>query len=285
MYEDILYQVQDGMGLITLNRPKQLNAWGGKMATEMREAVEAAANDPEVVAIVITGAGRGFCAGADLSSLTNLVSASQNQNGGEATSGNSISRELGGDNNSEDDDFAGAYTYLMAVEKPVIAAINGAVAGMALPLVLSCDLRFIADEAVIVSAFVQRGLVAEFGTSWLLTRQVGAANALDILFSSRKIGGEEAARMGFANRSMPVDELMPFVRDYVANLARSSSPTSMAIMKRQVYSQLHAGLGDAERESLVLMAESFRRPDFAEGVQSFLEQRDPNFNRLPLSTN
>lgn len=299
MYEDILYEVQDGMGLITLNRPQQLNAWGGKMATEMRQAVESAANDPEVVAIVITGAGKGFCAGADLSSLTNLVSANQGETADGDDPAAAISAELSGgakDHGAGDDgdasdagedvvtnNFAGAYTYLMAVEKPVIAAINGAVAGMAVPMVLSCDLRFMADEAVIVTAFVQRGLIAEFGTSWLLARQVGPAHALDMLFSSRKVDGQEAARMGFVNRSMPLEELMPYVRDYVSGLARMSSPSSMAVMKRQVYSQLHDGLGAAERESLALMAQSFRRPDFAEGVKSFLEQREPQFNRLPVA--
>jgi enoyl-CoA hydratase/carnithine racemase len=161
----------------------------------------------------------------------------------------------------------------------VIAAVNGAVAGMAFPFALCCDLRVVTPDALFLTAFSQRGLIAEWGLSWLLPRLVGPAVALDLLFSSRRVKGEEAFSLGLANYLVPADELLSFCRDYIENLARSCSPASMAIMKRQVYEQLHRGLAEAEAESQALMLESFGRPDFKEGVQSFLEKRQPNFDR------
>jgi enoyl-CoA hydratase/carnithine racemase len=152
---------------------------------------------------------------------------------------------------------------------------------MAVPFVLCCDLRFMSADAVVLTAFAQRGLIAEWGLSWLLPRLVGPAVALDLLFSSRKVGGEEAARLGLVNACLPADELLTHCIEYVQGLAERCSPASLSIMKRQVYEQLHAGLGRAERDSQRLMVESFGRPDFAEGVSSFLEKRAPAFGRLP----
>ncbi|MEJ7585101.1 MAG: enoyl-CoA hydratase-related protein, partial [Acidimicrobiales bacterium] len=164
--------------------------------------------------------------------------------------------------------------------KPVVAAINGAVAGMAVPLVLACDLRFMATDAILTTAFAHRGLIAEWGISWLLPRLVGPAAALDLLYSARKVDGAECAALGLVNRALPVDDVLPHAVRYVEELARMSSPTSMAVMKRQVYQQLHAGLGPAEREAIKLMLESFNRPDFAEGVGSFQQRRPPHFPRM-----
>jgi enoyl-CoA hydratase/carnithine racemase len=177
------------------------------------------------------------------------------------------------------EDLRGTYTYLLSVPKPVIGAINGAVAGMGVPIALSCDIRFMNEDAVVTTSFAQRGLVAEWGLSWLLTRLVGPAHALDLLYTARKVKGEEAARIGLVNRALPAEDVLPAAQDYVRELAMSSSPTSMAVMKRQVYSELHAGLGAAERHAIDLMKESFTRPDFAEGVRSFLERRPPEFPR------
>ena len=174
----------------------------------------------------------------------------------------------------------GTYTYLMSVPKPVIAAINGPVAGMGVPIALACDLRFMAEDAVLITAFTQRGLVAEWGTSWLLPRLVGTAVSLDLLFSSRKITGIEAAALRVVNAALPRADVLAHAQQYVRDLAASSSPTSMAIMKRQVYQQMHAGLLAAETEARSLMLESFGRPDFREGVASFMERRPPAFERL-----
>jgi enoyl-CoA hydratase/carnithine racemase len=275
-YEEIRYDVDDPVATITLHRPEVLNAWTDRMAAEVRHAVAAAEADSRVVGIVLTGAGRGFCAGADLRRLSAI------------SSGNSRSErlpeELGsdpGDPSFGDDLHRGTYTYLLSVPKPVIAAINGPVAGMAVPIVLACDLRFMAEDAVLTTSFSQRGLVAEWGSSWLLPRLTGTAVALDLLFSGRKITGAEAAALRVVNAALPRDDVLAHAQQYVRDLAAATSPTSLAIMKRQVYQQLHAGLLGAEREAHQLMLESFGRPDFREGVNSYLERRPPAFERLP----
>jgi enoyl-CoA hydratase/carnithine racemase len=273
-YEQILFEVDDPVATITLNRPQALNAWTDRMGFEVRHAVSVAERDPRVVGIVITGAGRGFCAGADLSRLSAVSAGNRTVE----TAGDLAAEP--GDESFGDDLRLGTYTYLMSVPKPVIAAINGPVAGMAVPIVLACDLRFMAEDAILMTAFSQRGLVAEWGTSWLLPRLVGTAVALDLLFSSRKVSGRECEALRLVNAALPREDVLPHAQQYVRDLAATSSPNSMAIMKRQVYQQLHAGLLGAEREARDLMLESFGRADFREGVSSFLEKRPPAFDRL-----
>jgi enoyl-CoA hydratase/carnithine racemase len=275
-YEEIRYDVDDPVATITLNRPDVLNAWTDRMAAEVRHAAAAAEADSRVVGIVLTGAGRGFCAGADLRRLSAINSGDRSfvQPSSELSSDP-------GDPAFGDDLHLGTYTYLMSVPKPVIAAINGPVAGMAVPIVLACDLRFMAEDAVLTTSFSQRGLIAEWGISWLLPRLAGTAVALDLLFSSRKITGTEAAALRVVNAALPRDEVLAHAQQYVRDLAATTSPASLAIMKRQVYQQLHAGLLGAEREAYQLMLESFGRPDFGEGVSSYLERRPPSFPRLP----
>jgi enoyl-CoA hydratase/carnithine racemase len=151
---------------------------------------------------------------------------------------------------------------------------------MAIPIALCCDLRFASDRAVFTLAFSKRGLIAEWGSAWLLPRLVGPAHALDLLLSSRVVDAAEAERMGLVNRVVPHDELLPTVRKYAEDLAAGCSPTSMRIMKRQVYQQLTRELGPSEKEAIRLMVESFDRPDFKEGVVSFMEKRPPKFERL-----
>ena len=274
-YQEILYEVDDPVATITLNRPSALNAWTDRMGAEVRHAVAAAENDPQVVGIVITGAGRGFCAGADMNRLAALSSGDRRFESAD----DDLAAEPG-DPSFGPDLHLGTYTYLMSVPKPVIAAINGPVAGMGVPIALACDLRFMAEDAVLITSFTQRGLVAEWGTSWLLPRLVGTAVSLDLLFSSRKVTGIEAAALRVVNAALPRADVLPHSQQYVRDLAASSSPTSMAIMKRQVYQQMHAGLLAAEAEARTLMLESFGRPDFREGVASFVERRPPAFERL-----
>jgi enoyl-CoA hydratase/carnithine racemase len=277
-YEQILYEVEDPVATITLNRPEVLNAWTDRMEYEVRHAIGQAERDPRVVGIVITGAGRGFCAGADIKRLSAIS--------GGNLSGETLPEELKsdpGDPSFGDDLRLGTHTYLMSVPKPVIAAINGACAGMAVPIVLACDLRFMAEDAILMTAFVQRGLIAEWGISWLLPRLVGPSVALDLLFSSRKVPGTEAAALGLVNAALPRDQVLAHAQQYVRDLAATSSPIGMAIMKRQIYQQLHSGLLAAEREARELMVQSFGRPDFGEGVRSFTERRPPRFDRVPLS--
>ena len=274
-YQEIIYEVDDPVATITLNRPQALNAWTDRMGAEVRHAVAAAERDPRVVGIVITGAGRGFCAGADMNTLTAISDGGR----GVAEQPAELASDPG-DPAAGDDLRGGEYTYLLAVPKPVVAAVNGPVAGMAVPFVLACDVRFMAEDTVLTTAFAQRGLIAEWGLSWILPRLVGTAAALDLLFSSRKVTGVEAAALGLVNAALPREQVLAHAQDYVRGLARTSSPASMAVMKRQVYQQVHAGLFPAEREARRLMVESFGRPDFREGVRSFLDKRPPHFERL-----
>jgi enoyl-CoA hydratase/carnithine racemase len=244
------------------------------MGREVRHAVAQAAVDPAVVGIVVTGAGRGFCAGADLNVLAGIGSGDGD---GDGDGGEDLAVAPDPDRPA---DLDGEYTYLLACPKPIVAAINGPVAGMAVPIALCCDLRFMAAEAPLVTSFAERGLIAEWGLSWLLPRLVGPAVALDLLFSSRRVSGEEAAQLGLVNAALPADEVLAHSVAYVEDLARRCSPTSLAIMKRQVYEQLHAGLGPAEQEAQRLMLASFGRPDFNEGVAAFMQRRPPSFGRL-----
>lgn len=271
MYDEIIYEVDDPVATITLNRPESMNAWTGTIDREIRDAMQRAAADPAVVGIIVTGAGRAFCAGADMRILSDLTSGSGDD---------AIASDQRPTAEAPRGDFDGRFPYLMTVPKPIIAAVNGAVAGMAYPFALCCDLRVVTPRSLFVTAFAQRGLIAEWGLSWLLPRLVGSGVALDLLFSSRRVDGEEAHRIGLANHLVEPDELLPFCRGYVEQLAATCSPASIAVMKRQVYEHLHRGLGAAEAADQVLMAESFHRPDFAEGVRSFVERRPPDFPRI-----
>jgi enoyl-CoA hydratase/carnithine racemase len=271
-YQDIRYEVDDPVATITLDRPDALNGWTGRMGAEVRHAIARAEADRAVVGIVITGAGRAFCAGADMNDLATLTE-------GGALESSWPELEVAPDPDLPGD-FAGTFTYLLATKKLVVAAINGAIAGMAVPIALCCDVRFMAEDALFLTAFARRGLIAEYGVSWLLARVAGTANAIDLLLSSRRITGAEAARLGVVNEALPVAEVLPRAQKYVEDAAATCSPRSIAIMKRQIYAQIHAGLGPAEYESRRLMVESFGRRDFGEGVTSFREKRPPNFERL-----
>jgi enoyl-CoA hydratase/carnithine racemase len=172
-------------------------------------------------------------------------------------------------------------TFPLGVPKPILAAINGACAGLGLVFALMCDLRFAAAGAKLTTAFARRGLIAEHGISWMLPRLVGPARALDLLLSGRVVLGEEAAALGLVNNAVADDRVLDETVAYARMLARESSPASMAAMKRQVYADYERGLEPALTEANRLMFESFTRPDFAEGVRSFIERRSPEF--APLS--
>lgn len=272
MYEQILYEVSDPVATITFHRPERLNAMTTRMGDELKHAVAAAEADPAAAVIVLTGSGRGFCAGADLRGLQNLSR-------GEAMDEGSALRADPGDA-SMPRSFRGPYSYLLSVRKPVVAAVNGPVAGLGLAVAMFADLRFASERATFTTAFSRRGLIAEWGIGWTLPRVVGPSHALELLWSSRKLGADEAERIGLVNRVFPHDELLPGVRAWAEELAAHCSPTSLAVMKRQVWTSATRELGDAMDESIRLMRESFGRPDFKEGVDSFLEKRPPRFERV-----
>lgn len=272
MDETIGYAVEHPVATITLNRPDRLNALTPQMLAELRQAIDRAEADERVVGIILTGAGRGFCAGADMERLEGL------------TSDGSAEWEMGDDTpgavTEMSPDFQLGLLYLMAARKPIIAAINGPCAGLGFVLAMICDLRFASQDARFTTAFANRGLIAEHGISWILPRLVGSAHALDLLWSGRLVESDEAGRLGLVNRVVPADRLLDETVSYVKMLAERSAPTSMQIIKRQVYTHLSTGLGDATKESIRLMAESLERPDFREGVASYIEKRPPHFARV-----
>lgn len=268
-FEHILYDVAKCVATVTLNRPEKLNAWTALMEREVRQAMEQANADDGVRVVVLTGAGRGFCAGADMDLLTGI----QNSRGGAdaATPPPPIDPEAR-------EDFHMRYSYFPAMAKPVIAAINGPAAGLGLIMALYCDMRFAADSAVFTTAFSRRGLIAEHGISWLLPRLVGQANALDLMLSARRVDAAEALRIGLVNRVFPAPTLMEGVHAYCAELVEYVSPRSMRVMKRQLWETPFQSLKEATEIGNREMAQSFLSEDFKEGVRHFVEKRKPSFS-------
>jgi enoyl-CoA hydratase/carnithine racemase len=256
--EVVLYEVAGGVATITLNRPDRLNAWTQAMGEQYFDSLDRAAADPEVRAIVVTGAGRGFCAGADMDMLKSI-------GGGDAVVGSERRR------------FP---SHTLDIPKPVIAAVNGPCAGFGLVVALMCDIRFAAAGAKFTSAFVRRGLIAEYGSAWLLPRLIGPGRALDVLLSGRVFLAEEALQMGIVNQVAPGEKLLQEAGAYARDLAENCSPWSMAQIKRQVYGDLDRDFRGALDSALELMATSLQGADFKEGVDSFLEQRPPHFRTL-----
>jgi enoyl-CoA hydratase/carnithine racemase len=282
MTEVALKEVRDdGVAVLTLNRPERLNAWTGELEQTYFNLLRECAASPDVRVIVVTGAGRGFCAGADMQSLQAIGDVAQ----GEAQNGDPAGGENGqsasGGNGAAPEEFEHTpQTFTLSVPKPVIAAINGPCAGIGLVQALMCDIRFVAEDAKLTTAFARRGLVAEHGISWILPRLVGPARALDLLLSGRVVLGREAVELGLANRAAPTETVLEETLAYAHELATQCSPASMAQMKRQVYADLEKPLAEASDEADKLMFASFGQPDFVEGVSSFVERRDPRFAAL-----
>lgn len=264
-YQQILYDVKDRIATITLNRPEVLNAWTDVIAEEVYQAMHVADADKGVRVIVLTGAGKAFCAGGDVT--------------GFKTSG---ARHLV-DKLPRVYDFSrrAAYqsraTYFPALSKPVIAMINGACVGLGLTHALFCDLRFAAEDATISTTFARIGLSGEYGMAWMLERIVGHANALDLLISGRKLKGPEALRLGLVNQIHPREQLADAVYAYARDIADNCSPRSVRMMKKQVWDLPFQSLEEAviaATEDLMLANVS---ADFKEGVAAFKEKRKPNF--------
>ncbi len=261
---NITYEIDEPIAIIRLNRPEKLNAFTFTMVEQIREAVERAAADERSVAIILTGEGRGFCAGLDAADLTQSTK----------TGSPSSPRD------SDPNELPALFSYLLRVPKPIVAAVNGVAAGGGFVLAMMCDLRFASTDASFTTVFSKRGLIAEHGTAWLLPRIVGTSRALDLLWSSRRIDANEAYRMGFVDRLVPRENLLDEAKTYLREMAANISPNSLAVIKSEVYKYWSLAMEPAFRDADLLMKDSLKHPDAAEGVASFVERRPPRFKRI-----
>lgn len=277
-WREIEYAVADRVATVTLNRPDRLNAWTTTMEEEVRAAMARAAGDEEARVIVLTGAGRGFCAGADMT----LLQAHDDETPAQAeerTRRGSELRVVMPGRLDVPSDFSRRYCYFPSIPKPVIGAVNGPAAGLGMVMALYCDIRFASDAAFFTTAFARRGLIAEHGIDFMLAHIVGHSAALDLLLSARRVPADEALCLGLANGVFPEATFAEDVRARALDLANSVSPRSMRVMKEQVYRNLGLGrrLGDAVQTANEEMLGSFRSADFKEGVAHFVERRPAAF--------
>src|SRR5579871_4182872 len=258
---EILFEIMGRVALIRLNRPQTLNALTYQMLADIRRLVREAEKDPSVTAIAFVGEGRGFCSGLDAEVLRATTQAGESRGGGGAPSA----------------DPPGMFSYLPLVSKPVISAVNGVAAGGGFVLAMMSDLRFGTESTSFTTVFSKRGLIAEHGTSWVLPRLLGASRALDLLWSSRRIGADEALRIGLLDRIVPTDQLLPAVVEYVGELAAHISPSAVAVMKSQVWRHLSEPLLPALADADRLTQAQLKHPDAREGAMALIERRAPNF--------
>ncbi|HEU5084159.1 MAG TPA: enoyl-CoA hydratase-related protein [Acidimicrobiales bacterium] len=261
MTDEIDYQVDDPVATITLNRPATLNALTHPMLAALREAVDAAARDPRVVGIVVTGEGRGFCSGLDASVLQQT-----------ATKGSASAPVNRG--------VPGLFTWLLQVPKPVISAVNGVAAGGGFVLAVMSDIRIASTAASFTSIFSKRGLIAEHGTTWIVPRLIGTGAALDLLWSSRRIDAAEAHRIALVQQVVEPDDLLAAARRYVVDLAENVSPASLADTKRLVYEGYGVPYPEALEEIDAVQYAALDRQDAKEGAAALLEKRTASFPRL-----
>jgi enoyl-CoA hydratase/carnithine racemase len=254
----VLCEVDDGIATVILNRPQRMNAWTYAMEVAYFDLIDALDDDPAVRVVVLTGAGRGFCPGLDAGDLAARTQGVAGKEG--------VDRPM---------------TYARGFRKPLLAAINGGCAGIGLVQALVADLRFAAAGVKLATAFTRRGLVAEFGASWMLPRIVGTGNAMDLLLSGRTVTAEEALGMGLVNRVYAADELLAATQAYARDLATNCSPLAMQAVKAQVAADWTRGLEESQAEATHLVKEPGRRSDFREGVAAFTEKRPSAFSPLP----
>ena len=255
--EAVLSHKADGVLLLTLNRPERGNAWNGAITKGYFGALNDAASDPSVRAIVVTGAGKAFCVGGDGEKLAEVAGSDD----GRLTSPQ-------------------PYWIPLRIGKPIIAAINGACFGIGMQQALCCDLRFASEDAKFSTAYTRRGLVAEFGMSWLLPRLVGTGHAMDRMLSARLVRAAEAQAMGLVNRTVPADQLLDEAMDYARQLASQCSPRAMQAIKRQVWQDLKSDFNASYARSDTMLAEACTHEDFREGIRSWQENRPPAFPPL-----
>ena len=257
-YETILLDVKDEVATITLNRPERLNAWSTEMAAELSEALTACNERDEVRAVVITGAGRAFCAGADLGK------------GGDSFASSEEERE-------EQQRALQNEVFPWMIDKPVIAAINGHAVGIGITYSMMCDIRFVAEDAKIQFAFVRRGVIPELASNVTVARVAGLSNAADLLLSGRLILGREAAALGLATQALPADQVLETALERAREIAVNAAPVSVAIAKRLIWEGINTSVAEMKKREDALFAWAGNQVDATEGVDSFLEKRAPEW--------
>lgn len=276
-YSTITYEVHDRAAVITMNRPKQMNAWTTNMAKEVKHAMATAEDDKNVFGIIITGAGKAFCAGSDMEDLQKMTKV------GGLASAEKDKVDLSadpGDKDMPEGYGKGGWSYFATIRKPVIAAVNGPAAGIGMVCMLFCDMRFFGESGFVSSSFSKRGLVAEAGSAWILPKLVGLDTAFDILWSSRKIHGPEAKEMNLATKVFPDDTLVEESINYVNKMAQGISPQSVASMKSQLYKDLFRDPTESFKEAHQMMKATLKTSDFKEGIKSYMEGRKPAFEGI-----
>jgi enoyl-CoA hydratase/carnithine racemase len=264
-YQQILYDVRDRIATITLNRPEQLNAWTDIMSDEVYRAMHQSDGDPEVRVLVLTGAGRAFCAGGD---VTGFKFTDPRYLVDKLPRAYDFSRRP---------DYQSRATYFPAISKPIIAMLNGATAGLGLVHALYCDLRFASEEAVLTTAFARIGLASEYGMAWVLKEVVGHTRAMDLLMSARKVRGIEALQLGLVNQTHAKDKLAEATYAYARDLVDAVSPRSLRVIKKQMWALPFQTLHEAVMSDCEDMMSSNMSEDFQEGKLAFMEKRPPRF--------
>ncbi|MDJ0920901.1 MAG: enoyl-CoA hydratase-related protein [Henriciella sp.] len=265
------YEVGDAIATITLNRPHRGNAWTGRMHTEYRYLLGQAEADGAVRAVIVTGAGERFCVGGDAKALDGHAEA------GSYDAGTPVDLVTPGE--TEFAPFREDFAYHFALSKPVIAAVNGAAAGVGLVLACYADIRFAVPGAKLTTAHGPLNLPAEYGLSWLLPRLIGGARALELLLSSRKFLTEEAHAMGLVHRLVAREDLMDETRAYVADMITRVSPEALKQSKRQTYLDFHRDVGASVREANALLNEMVQQPDYKEAIKAFLDKRPADWGK------
>jgi enoyl-CoA hydratase/carnithine racemase len=278
-YTAILFEVDDGVATVTLNRPERMNAWTDTMATELAGAMHRCDLDDAVRAVVVTGAGRAFCAGADMSggSSTFQLRRRRTQDGAKLEAGAEPETQEPRPSRSESA-YAGPFPW--QIRKPVIAAINGHAIGVGITYPMTCDIRFVAEDAKVQFAFTRRGVLPELWSHAIVPRVAGLSNAADLLLTGRVIRGREFAAMGLASEALPAGEVL------AAALSRArefehAAPVSVALSKKLLWESLGAGLDEEGRNEARLFAWTSRQPDAREGPMAFLEKRSPEWKLSP----
>lgn len=264
------YAVKEGIATLTLHRPERLNSWTGRMHHEYRHCFELAEEDAGVRVIVVTGAGRGFCAGADTAALESHAARGRYDPGTPA--------DLPCPGYGVRSEFDANFAFQFGLTKPVIAAINGPAAGVGLVIACYADIRFAVPGAKLTTAHGKLNLPAEYGLSWLLPRLIGVTRANDLLLTSRVFLTDEAYELGLLNALLPPDELLPHTYAYAKKMAAEVSPGSLRETKRQIYTDLHRDVGSAVREADALLDRMTTEDDYREAVRAYTEKRTPRWS-------